>query len=197
MGHLLCHWATPAPQLSAFYPLPQHLLLLLIVLDRHPPCFLTAVTPLCFSWLTPLLQLGHKRRLEECDMYSVLPEDQSEARGEELHRWSNTVWYDYYSFITCCCYNQHELKSCCVFFVADFGTMKSERRQRNFGSRDSAEFLFSATGSPTHGMGCLYFHWYVLQSLKGELCNFGGLCKQTDIFVRLVLLLQEIAVCRN
>uniref|UniRef100_A0A8C3AJ63 Multidrug resistance-associated protein 4 n=1 Tax=Cyclopterus lumpus TaxID=8103 RepID=A0A8C3AJ63_CYCLU len=37
-------------------------------------------------WLTPLLYLGHKRRLEESDMYSVLPEDRSEILGEELHR---------------------------------------------------------------------------------------------------------------
>uniref|UniRef100_A0A8C3ALW2 Multidrug resistance-associated protein 4 n=1 Tax=Cyclopterus lumpus TaxID=8103 RepID=A0A8C3ALW2_CYCLU len=38
------------------------------------------------GWLTPLLYLGHKRRLEESDMYSVLPEDRSEILGEELHR---------------------------------------------------------------------------------------------------------------
>ncbi|XP_054479604.1 ATP-binding cassette sub-family C member 4-like [Anoplopoma fimbria] len=43
-------------------------------------------------WLTPLMYLGHKRRLEESDMYSILPEDQSETLGEELHRfWDREV----------------------------------------------------------------------------------------------------------
>ncbi|XP_039649399.1 multidrug resistance-associated protein 4-like isoform X1 [Perca fluviatilis] len=43
-------------------------------------------------WLTPLLHLGRKRRLEESDMYSVLPEDQSEILGEELCRfWDHEV----------------------------------------------------------------------------------------------------------
>ncbi|XP_031814417.1 multidrug resistance-associated protein 4 [Sarcophilus harrisii] len=37
-----------------------------------------------FWWLNPLFQIGHKRRLEEDDMYSVLPEDRSKALGEEL-----------------------------------------------------------------------------------------------------------------
>lgn len=44
-----------------------------------------------FSWLTPLLQLGQKRRLEENDMYSILKEDQSEALGEELQRYYTAV----------------------------------------------------------------------------------------------------------
>uniref|UniRef100_A0AAX7TN60 Multidrug resistance-associated protein 4 n=1 Tax=Astatotilapia calliptera TaxID=8154 RepID=A0AAX7TN60_ASTCA len=44
------------------------------------------------NWLTPLLQLGQKRRLEENDMYSILKEDQSEALGEELQRfWDREV----------------------------------------------------------------------------------------------------------
>lgn len=47
---------------------------------------------MCFSWLTPLLDLGQKKRLEESDMYSVLPEDRSETVGEELQR--------YYGWIT-------------------------------------------------------------------------------------------------
>ncbi|XP_047432400.1 ATP-binding cassette sub-family C member 4-like [Mugil cephalus] len=43
-------------------------------------------------WLTPLLQLGHKRRLEESDMYRVLPDDRSETLGEELQRfWDREV----------------------------------------------------------------------------------------------------------
>uniref|UniRef100_A0A8D0XQR7 Uncharacterized protein n=1 Tax=Sus scrofa TaxID=9823 RepID=A0A8D0XQR7_PIG len=36
------------------------------------------------AWLTPLLRVGYKRRLEEDDMYSVLPEDRSARLGEEL-----------------------------------------------------------------------------------------------------------------
>ncbi|XP_057563357.1 ATP-binding cassette sub-family C member 4-like isoform X2 [Hippopotamus amphibius kiboko] len=35
-------------------------------------------------WLNPLFKIGHKRRLEEDDMYSVLPEDGSRHLGEEL-----------------------------------------------------------------------------------------------------------------
>ncbi|XP_057563457.1 ATP-binding cassette sub-family C member 4-like [Hippopotamus amphibius kiboko] len=35
-------------------------------------------------WLNPLFKIGHKRRLEEDDMYSVLPEDRSRHLGEEL-----------------------------------------------------------------------------------------------------------------
>ncbi|XP_037617803.1 multidrug resistance-associated protein 4-like isoform X1 [Sebastes umbrosus] len=54
---------------------------------RHNPLatagFLSRVF-LC--WLSRLLHLGHKRRLEESDMHSVLPEDKSEILGEELHR---------------------------------------------------------------------------------------------------------------
>ncbi|XP_021551662.1 ATP-binding cassette sub-family C member 4 isoform X3 [Neomonachus schauinslandi] len=37
-----------------------------------------------FWWLNPLFKIGHKRRLEEDDMYSVLPEDRSRHLGEEL-----------------------------------------------------------------------------------------------------------------
>ncbi|XP_059759348.1 ATP-binding cassette sub-family C member 4 isoform X4 [Balaenoptera ricei] len=37
-----------------------------------------------FWWLNPLFKIGHKRRLEEDDMYSVLPEDHSKHLGEEL-----------------------------------------------------------------------------------------------------------------
>ncbi|XP_025056140.1 multidrug resistance-associated protein 4 isoform X2 [Alligator sinensis] len=38
-------------------------------------------------WLNPLFIAGHKRKLEEDDMYKVLPEDSSERLGEELQ------WY--------------------------------------------------------------------------------------------------------
>uniref|UniRef100_A0AAA9TA26 Multidrug resistance-associated protein 4 n=1 Tax=Bos taurus TaxID=9913 RepID=A0AAA9TA26_BOVIN len=39
---------------------------------------------LFFCWLNPLFKIGYKRRLEEDDMYSVLPEDHSQHLGEEL-----------------------------------------------------------------------------------------------------------------
>ncbi|CAI9178863.1 unnamed protein product [Rangifer tarandus platyrhynchus] len=39
---------------------------------------------LFFWWLNPLFKIGHKRRLEEDDMYAVLPEDHSQHLGEEL-----------------------------------------------------------------------------------------------------------------
>ncbi|KAB0372888.1 hypothetical protein FD755_015641 [Muntiacus reevesi] len=37
-----------------------------------------------FKWLNPLFKIGHKRKLEPDDMYSVLPEDRSQRLGEEL-----------------------------------------------------------------------------------------------------------------
>ncbi|KAM9321307.1 ATP-binding cassette sub-family C member 4 [Gastrophryne carolinensis] len=42
---------------------------------------------LFFCWLNNLFIIGHKRKLEEDDMYKVLPEDRSERLGEELQ------WY--------------------------------------------------------------------------------------------------------
>uniref|UniRef100_A0A3Q2Y4J8 Multidrug resistance-associated protein 4 n=1 Tax=Hippocampus comes TaxID=109280 RepID=A0A3Q2Y4J8_HIPCM len=39
------------------------------------------------SWLNPLFRTGYKRRLEENDMYRILPEDASDRLGEELE------WY--------------------------------------------------------------------------------------------------------
>uniref|UniRef100_A0A8B9XVT2 Multidrug resistance-associated protein 4 n=1 Tax=Bos mutus grunniens TaxID=30521 RepID=A0A8B9XVT2_BOSMU len=36
------------------------------------------------EWLNPLFKIGHKRKLEPDDMYSVLPEDRSQHLGEEL-----------------------------------------------------------------------------------------------------------------
>ncbi|KAG5204285.1 hypothetical protein JEQ12_002261 [Ovis aries] len=35
-------------------------------------------------WINPLFKIGHKRKLEPDDMYSVLPEDHSQHLGEEL-----------------------------------------------------------------------------------------------------------------
>ncbi|KAM3584831.1 uncharacterized protein V6R79_000382 [Siganus canaliculatus] len=37
-------------------------------------------------WLTPLMHLGKKQRLEESDMYGILPEDRSQILGEQLQR---------------------------------------------------------------------------------------------------------------
>ena len=42
-------------------------------------------------WLNPLFKIGHKRRLEEDDMYSVLPEDRSQHLGEELQGWAQAA----------------------------------------------------------------------------------------------------------
>uniref|UniRef100_A0A671UVN2 ATP binding cassette subfamily C member 4 (PEL blood group) n=1 Tax=Sparus aurata TaxID=8175 RepID=A0A671UVN2_SPAAU len=39
------------------------------------------------TWLNPLFRIGYKRKLEEDDMYNVLPEDASDRLGEELQ------WY--------------------------------------------------------------------------------------------------------
>uniref|UniRef100_A0A3B4GQP1 Multidrug resistance-associated protein 4-like n=1 Tax=Pundamilia nyererei TaxID=303518 RepID=A0A3B4GQP1_9CICH len=60
---------------------------------RHNPLATASFFSRVFlCWLTPLLQLGQKRRLEENDMYSILKEDQSEALGEELQRfWDREV----------------------------------------------------------------------------------------------------------
>ncbi|XP_072883242.1 ATP-binding cassette sub-family C member 4 isoform X2 [Hemitrygon akajei] len=45
-----------------------------------------------FCWLNPLFKIGYKRRLEENDLYKVLPEDGSEKLGKELQRhWDNEV----------------------------------------------------------------------------------------------------------
>uniref|UniRef100_A0A8C7DBA5 Cystic fibrosis transmembrane conductance regulator n=1 Tax=Oncorhynchus kisutch TaxID=8019 RepID=A0A8C7DBA5_ONCKI len=44
------------------------------------------------AWLNPLFRIGYKRRLEEDDMYKVLPEDGSERLGEELQSlWDHEV----------------------------------------------------------------------------------------------------------
>uniref|UniRef100_A0A8C7TRR2 Multidrug resistance-associated protein 4 n=1 Tax=Oncorhynchus mykiss TaxID=8022 RepID=A0A8C7TRR2_ONCMY len=44
------------------------------------------------DWVTPLFSIGKKRRLEEDDMYQVLPDDASQVLGEELQRhWDKEV----------------------------------------------------------------------------------------------------------
>ncbi|XP_061266623.1 ATP-binding cassette sub-family C member 4-like isoform X3 [Bos javanicus] len=40
-------------------------------------------------WLNPLFKIGHKRKLEQDDMYPVLPEDRSQRLGEELQGYWN------------------------------------------------------------------------------------------------------------
>uniref|UniRef100_A0A4W5NGB9 ATP-binding cassette, sub-family C (CFTR/MRP), member 4 n=1 Tax=Hucho hucho TaxID=62062 RepID=A0A4W5NGB9_9TELE len=66
----------------------------------HPECNTTCIKhfssslplPFFISWLNPLFRIGYKRRLEEDDMYKVLPEDGSERLGEELQRhWDHEV----------------------------------------------------------------------------------------------------------
>ncbi|XP_061760631.1 ATP-binding cassette sub-family C member 4-like [Nerophis ophidion] len=41
---------------------------------------------LFMCWLSPLLHLGHKRRLEESDLYHILPQHESELLGQNLQR---------------------------------------------------------------------------------------------------------------
>ena len=43
------------------------------------------------SWLNPLFKIGYKLRLEEDDMYSMLPEDRSQHLGEELQGWAQAA----------------------------------------------------------------------------------------------------------
>uniref|UniRef100_A0A8C7JPI3 Cystic fibrosis transmembrane conductance regulator n=1 Tax=Oncorhynchus kisutch TaxID=8019 RepID=A0A8C7JPI3_ONCKI len=64
--------------------------------SAHPECNTTCIElfistsslPFFVSWLNPLFRIGYKRRLEEDDMYKVLPEDGSERLGEELQRYA-------------------------------------------------------------------------------------------------------------
>ncbi|AWO95631.1 putative multidrug resistance-associated protein 4-like [Scophthalmus maximus] len=59
---------------------------------QHPLAGAGFVSRLFLCWLYPLLQLGHKRKLEESDMYRVLPEDRSDVLGETLQRlWEREV----------------------------------------------------------------------------------------------------------
>uniref|UniRef100_A0A674EFY1 Cystic fibrosis transmembrane conductance regulator n=1 Tax=Salmo trutta TaxID=8032 RepID=A0A674EFY1_SALTR len=61
----------------------------------HPECNTTCIKHFSSSlllWINPLFRIGYKRRLEEDDMYKVLPEDGSERLGEELQRhWDHEV----------------------------------------------------------------------------------------------------------
>uniref|UniRef100_A0A4W3I7R4 Multidrug resistance-associated protein 4 n=1 Tax=Callorhinchus milii TaxID=7868 RepID=A0A4W3I7R4_CALMI len=59
---------------------------------RNPMETANLFSHIFFCWLNPLFQIGYRRRLEEEDMYKVLPEDGSEMLGEELQRhWDQEV----------------------------------------------------------------------------------------------------------
>ncbi|XP_061696778.1 ATP-binding cassette subfamily C member 4-like [Syngnathoides biaculeatus] len=53
----------------------------------NPSSKANLLSKLFFCWLNPLFKIGYKRRLEEDDMYKILPEDASDRLGEEL------LWY--------------------------------------------------------------------------------------------------------
>ncbi|CAG13921.1 unnamed protein product, partial [Tetraodon nigroviridis] len=50
----------------------------------NPAASANLLSKVFFCWLNPLFRLGYKRRLEEDDMFKVLPEDASDRLGEEL-----------------------------------------------------------------------------------------------------------------
>uniref|UniRef100_A0A8D0CMH0 Multidrug resistance-associated protein 4 n=1 Tax=Sander lucioperca TaxID=283035 RepID=A0A8D0CMH0_SANLU len=53
----------------------------------NPSASANLLSKIFFCWLNPLFSIGYKRKLEEDDMYKVLPEDASDRLGEELQ------WY--------------------------------------------------------------------------------------------------------
>uniref|UniRef100_A0A671UTH0 ATP binding cassette subfamily C member 4 (PEL blood group) n=1 Tax=Sparus aurata TaxID=8175 RepID=A0A671UTH0_SPAAU len=53
----------------------------------NPSASANLLSKIFFCWLNPLFRIGYKRKLEEDDMYNVLPEDASDRLGEELQ------WY--------------------------------------------------------------------------------------------------------
>ncbi|XP_067113164.1 ATP-binding cassette sub-family C member 4-like [Osmerus mordax] len=59
---------------------------------HNPSATANLLSKIFFCWLNPLFKIGYKRRLEEHDMYKVLPEDGSERLGEDLQRhWDQEV----------------------------------------------------------------------------------------------------------
>uniref|UniRef100_A0A8C4HL03 Multidrug resistance-associated protein 4 n=1 Tax=Dicentrarchus labrax TaxID=13489 RepID=A0A8C4HL03_DICLA len=56
----------------------------------NPAATASLLSKIFFWWLNPLFSTGYKRRLEEDDMYEVLPEDGSETVGQELY-WDHEV----------------------------------------------------------------------------------------------------------
>ncbi|KAM3857219.1 ATP-binding cassette sub-family C member 4-like [Diretmus argenteus] len=58
----------------------------------NPAATASVFSQVFFCWLNPLFRIGYKRKLEEDDMYRVLPEDGSERLGQELQRhWDHEV----------------------------------------------------------------------------------------------------------
>ncbi|XP_067459760.1 ATP-binding cassette sub-family C member 4-like isoform X2 [Thunnus thynnus] len=53
----------------------------------NPSATANLLSKIFFCWLNPLFRIGYKRKLQEDDMYKVLPEDASDSLGEELQ------WY--------------------------------------------------------------------------------------------------------
>ncbi|XP_054470688.1 ATP-binding cassette sub-family C member 4-like [Anoplopoma fimbria] len=53
----------------------------------NPSASANLLSKIFFCWLNPLFKIGYQRKLEEDDMYKVLPEDASHRLGEELQ------WY--------------------------------------------------------------------------------------------------------
>ncbi|XP_041940167.1 ATP-binding cassette sub-family C member 4-like isoform X1 [Alosa sapidissima] len=61
-------------------------------LKSNPSATANLLSKIFFCWLNPLFRVGYTRRLEEHDMYNVLPEDGSEWLGEELQKlWDKEV----------------------------------------------------------------------------------------------------------
>ncbi|XP_048056290.1 multidrug resistance-associated protein 4 [Megalobrama amblycephala] len=58
----------------------------------NPSATANLFSQIFFCWLNPLFRIGSKRRLEEDDMFKVLPEDGSKRLGEELQSyWDQEV----------------------------------------------------------------------------------------------------------
>ncbi|XP_072300703.1 ATP-binding cassette sub-family C member 4-like isoform X3 [Eucyclogobius newberryi] len=58
----------------------------------NPLATANLLSKIFFCWLNPLFKVGYDRKLEEEDMYKVLPEDASDKLGEELQwHWDQEV----------------------------------------------------------------------------------------------------------
>ncbi|KAG7282915.1 hypothetical protein CRUP_018415 [Coryphaenoides rupestris] len=58
----------------------------------NPSTSANLLSKIFFCWLSPLFRVGYERRLEEEDMFTVLPEDGSERLGKALQRyWDEEV----------------------------------------------------------------------------------------------------------
>uniref|UniRef100_A0AAZ1XW59 Multidrug resistance-associated protein 4 n=1 Tax=Oreochromis aureus TaxID=47969 RepID=A0AAZ1XW59_OREAU len=55
----------------------------------NPSASANLLSKIFFCWLNPLFRIGYRRKLQEDDMYKVLPEDASDRLGEELQRYWN------------------------------------------------------------------------------------------------------------